>query len=464
METSTFQQLLADQQAFFWSGATLSYRFRKQQLQRLLALVETNEEAIAAALKSDLRKSFTEAYTTEIGVVIQELRFYLKHLRKFMSPKKLRTPLIHFRATSYALPTPHGNTLIIAPWNYPFMLALRPAIGALAAGNTAIIKPGEAALAVSALLEQLINENFPENYLKVVQTDAAGAAALVQEPFDFIFFTGSSAIGRKVYTAAAQNLTPVALELGGKNPCIIDNDINLEVTAARLVWGKFTNAGQTCVSPDYIFVHESIRQELIAAIIGNLEKFYGTNPRISDNYGRIINETHLNRLEKLLTDCEIVHGGRIDKSDLYIEPTVVTCSNPQADIWQEEIFGPLMLIVPYNDIEQVLTTIQQQPTPLVAYLFSNNSSLAKRLSGHINSGDFVVNDVVVHFGDIFMPVGGKGNSGFGKYQGKASFEVFSHFKSIYHKKFYPDITLRYPPYSKKRSALFRKLFELSYRR
>ena len=464
MESTLLQQLVTRQQAYFQTGATRNYDFRKQQLRRLLELVQAHEAAIAAALMQDLRKSPMEAYATEIGVVMEELRHHLRHLRSWMAPESLPTPLIHFRAKSYTLAVPHGNTLIIAPWNYPFMLALRPAIGAMAAGNTVVIKPSEAAPAVSRILEDIINKHFREEYCKVVSTDAKGAAALVEQPFDFIFFTGSSEVGRKVYSAAAQNLTPVALELGGKNPCIVDTNMHLEITAARLVWGKFTNAGQTCVSPDYIFVPRSMEQPLTDAIIRNIKKCYGSDPQLSGSYGRIIHEGHWERLVGLLKDCQIVHGGSADKEDLYLEPTVVTCSDPKAAIWEQEIFGPVMLLVPYDDMEEALATIRQHPTPLVAYLFSNNDALATRLMREISCGDFVINDAVVHFGDIFMPVGGKGQSGFGKYQGKATFDIFSHHISVYHKRFFPDLSLRYPPYSGKKTSLFRKLFAFTYNR
>lgn len=458
-----FEKLMATQRQFYASKVTLSYTFRVEQLNKLLQLIKTNEAAISAALFADLHKSNFEAWGTEIGVTISELEYFIRHLKKWMRPKRLRTPLFHFRANGYIQNIPHGNTLIVAPWNYPFLLSIRPLIGAIAAGNTAIVKPSENAPATALILEQIINANFDTGFVYVVNTDIEGSKKLTAQKFDYLFYTGGTAVGKIIYEAAAKHLTPVALELGGKNPCIIDETANIEVSAARITWGKFNNSGQTCVASDYLIVHESIKEKLINALISNIEKFYGENPLKSPDYGRIINPFHFNRVSSLLDGEKIIYGGKVDANEKYISPTLVEITNLNSPLMESEIFGPILPIISYKNLEEALAIVNQHPNPLVFYIFTKNMALAKQLGREISCGDMVINETVLHFGDIMMPIGGKGDSGFGKTQGKYSYEAFSHQKSVLSKRYFPDLPVRYPPYNQRQlnqlKVLFRFLFQ-----
>ncbi len=459
-----YAEINIQQKNYFNSGATYSYDFRIRQLKKLSELVSANEEKILEALFKDLHKSRFEAWGTEVGIIKTELNYFIRHLKEWMKPEKLRTPIFHYIAKTYIQKIPYGNTLIIAPWNYPFLLTLRPLIGAIAAGNTAIIKPSENAPYTAQLVEEIINNNFDSQYLYVANTDVTGTEKLLQQKFDFIFFTGGTAIGKIIYEAAAKNLTPVALELGGKNPCIIDETANLNVTAARIAWSAFSNCGQTCVSPDYLLVHKNIKPLLIEKIISNIEIYFTKDPNKSNDYGRIINTKHVNRIAALLKGVKIMYGGKIIPEEKYIAPTIVEVSTLDAAIMQEEVFGPVLPIIAYETIEQALTIIQKNPDPLVVYLFSKNKPLIKKLIEEVSCGDMVINEVMLHFGHLYMPIGGKGNSGIGKYQGKYSFNEFSHKKSVMHKTFFPDLAIRYPPYSEKKLNLLKNLFRLFFTR
>ncbi|MFN3940005.1 MAG: aldehyde dehydrogenase family protein, partial [Chitinophagales bacterium] len=342
------------QKAFFKSGVTQDYNFRIDQLKKLYELVHANEPQILEAIHKDLHKSYFEGWTVEIGVIKQELKLAIKNLHKWMRAKKLPTPLIHAIGSSWQYPEPYGNTLVIAPWNYPFMLALRPAIGAISAGNTVIIKPSEISENTSTLLKTLINENFTLEFLHVIQADVIGTTQLLENHFNYIFFTGSPQVGKIIYQAAAKNFTPVTLELGGKNPCIVDEKVNMHVAANRITWGKFSNAGQTCVAPDYLLVHASIKDKLIKLLIKTIRNYYGENPQKSPDYGRIINTHHFERLQNLLQNHKVLFGGTADANDKYIAPTIIEVENTDTLLMQSEIFGPLLPVIAYNSIEEAI--------------------------------------------------------------------------------------------------------------
>lgn len=459
-DNSSFEKIVAGQKNYFKSGVTLPYQFRHRQLQKLLQIITANEYAILEALRADLHKSEFEAWATEIGVLEQELKMALNKLRKWMRPKKLATPLLHAIGRSWIYPEPYGNTLVIAPWNYPFMLALRPAIGAIAAGNTCIIKPSEMATHTSALLEQLINTQFEKEYLHVITADATGSAALLENTFDYIFFTGSPRVGKIVYQHAAAKLTPVTLELGGKNPCLVDNEINLHVAASRIAWGKFSNAGQTCVAPDYALVNYAIKQQLLDQIIQNIISFYGDDPQNSKDFGRIINVAQFDRLQKIINNSKVIYGGVTNRDTLYISPTIVEVDDTHAAAMQEEIFGPILPVITYTDINDAIGICNQNADPLVCYLFTKNKSLMQKIQEQIPAGDMCINDVVIHFGHSNLPIGGRGKSGIGKYQGPFNFENFTHYKSVLHKTFIPDLSIRYPPFSELKRSRLKKLFSM----
>lgn len=457
-----YAELVAQQRAYFHTGATLPYAFRIAQLEQLLTLTNRYEQELLAAINTDLHKSRFEAWGTEIGVIQTELRYCIRHLRKWMHAKTIKTPLFHFRSRSYIQPVPHGNTLIISPWNYPFLLSIRPLIGAIAAGNTAIIKPSEHASATAAVMERMINENYPAEYVHIVNTNAEGSSKLIKQKFDFVFYTGGTQVGKLVYQEAAKNLTPVVLELGGKNPCIIDSTAHLDITAQRIAWGKFSNAGQTCVAPDYILVQRSIKEIFVQKLIEDLESFFKNELVTTEDYGRIINDNHVSRIQKLLQGEKIIYGGQVIPEQRFIAPTLIEVTNLDSPIMQEEIFGPLLPIIAYDNFEEIQSIIDRNPDPLVLYLFTKDQALIDRCATEIGCGDMSVNEVVLHFGHLHLPIGGKGASGIGKYQGKHSFTTFSHMKSVMHKRFFPELDVRYPPYTEKKrrtlKALFRYIF------
>lgn len=444
---AAYHSILSAQKKFFQSGATLSYNFRHEQLSHLLDLLQKNEKKILDALWEDMHVNSFEAWGLQAGLMQYEIKHALKYLFKWMQPQKVKTPLFHIRSKSYIYHQPYGCALIIGPWNFPFMLALRPAVGAIAAGNTAIIKPSEITIHTARVLEEIINKNFSSEYLYVLNTDAAGTQHLLEEKFDFIFFTGGTKIGKIVYEAAAKHLTPVALELGGKSPCFVDEDVNLEIAAKRITWGKFMNAGQICVTPDYCLVHTNIKEKFIAAVEQNIKNAFGENAQHSKDYGRIVNDAHVNRIEKLLDGSKLLFGGVIDKQDRYIAPTILEVQNADAAVMLEEIFGPLLPIVEYKNIEEAISIIKKNPDPLVLYAFTNNRQHVKKLMREVRAGDMCVNESILHFGQVHLPIGGVGSSGIGKYQGRNSFTEFSHKKSVMDKKFFPDLTFRYPPYT-----------------
>lgn len=398
------------------------------------------------ALKTDLQKSEFEAYTTEIGFVLEEIRFTLKHLKKWSKPKRVKTPITHFGAKSYVVKEPYGVAFIIAPWNYPFQLAIAPLIGAIAAGNCAVIKPSELTPTTSSLLNELIRSTFPPDYITVIEGDATTSQALLENEFDYIFFTGSVHVGKIIMKAAAKHLTPVTLELGGKSPCIVHHDANVTLAAKRIVWGKLLNAGQTCVAPDYLLVHEQIKEALIAAIVTVIHDFYGKDVLTASHYPKIINLHHLQRLQNMLTASTgtVIFGGNVDQATNRIEPTLITNVEWNDAAMEEEIFGPILPIITYSNIEDIIAEIKKRSKPLALYMFTEDRWLSKKIMYDLSFGSGCINDTVFQIANPHLPFGGVGTSGTGSYHGKKSFEEFSHEKSVLKQTTFFDIPLRYP--------------------
>lgn len=445
------------QKEYFQSGATLPLEFRLAQLRSLYRGIKRFEPQILEALRSDLGKSAEESYMSEIGMCLTEIRHTARHLREWSRPQRVPTPLMHFPGSSRIVREPRGVCLIIAPWNYPFLLAVGPMISAIAAGNCVTLKPSEYAPATAAVLEKMLDVCFEERFCRTVTGGAEVSAAETARPYDMIFFTGSTAVGRKVMAAAAQNLTPVVLELGGKSPCIMDETADLPVAAARIIWGKCLNSGQTCVAPDYVLVARSRKDALIREMQKAICRFYGEDPCENSAYPRIVSERHFDRLAAMLPEDPAV-GGRVDRESLKIEPTLIeTTLNDQSPLMTEEIFGPLLPIVPYDNIHEALGYILSRPRPLALYLFSRNRKLQRRVVETIPFGGGCINDTISHITTPYLPFGGTGDSGMGAYHGRCGYETFTHAKSILSKPFRPDLPVRYPPLTGKLDLLHKIL-------
>lgn len=445
------------QKEYFQSGATLPLEFRLAQLRSLYRGIKRFEPQILEALRSDLGKSAEESYMSEIGMCLTEIRHTARHLREWSRPQRVPTPLMHFPGSSRIVREPRGVCLIIAPWNYPFLLAVGPMISAIAAGNCVTLKPSEYAPATAAVLEKMLDVCFEGRFCRTVTGGAEVSAAETARPYDMIFFTGSTAVGRKVMAAAAQNLTPVVLELGGKSPCIVDETADLPVAAARIIWGKCLNSGQTCVAPDYVLVARSRKDALIREMQKAICRFYGEDPCENSAYPRIVNERHFDRLAAMLPEDSAV-GGRVDRESLKIEPTLIeTTLNDQSPLMTEEIFGPLLPIVPYDNIHEALGYILSRPRPLALYLFSRNRKLQRRVVETIPFGGGCINDTISHITTPYLPFGGTGDSGMGAYHGRCGYETFTHAKSILSKPFRPDLPVRYPPLTGKLDLLHKIL-------
>ncbi|MSS42771.1 aldehyde dehydrogenase [Anaerosalibacter bizertensis] len=438
---------LKKQKEFFKSGKTKDIKFRIENLNKLKKNIEKNEQYIMEALKKDLGKSNFESYSTELGIVLSEISFITKHLKKWAKPKKVKTPITNFKSSSYIYPEPYGNTLILSPWNYPFQLSIVPLIGSIAAGNTVILKPSSTSYYTSKIIEEIINENFDTGYIHVITGERG--KKLLDENFDYIFYTGSVPVGKIVMKKASKYLTPVTLELGGKSPCIVDGKANLNLSAKRIVWGKFLNSGQTCVAPDYMFIHKNVKNEMINNIIYYIKTFYGENPLHSEEYTKIINERQFNRLIKLLDNNKIIYGGDYDKDSLYISPTLMNNVNWDDPIMGEEIFGPILPILEYEELNEVIDIVNSHPKPLALYFFSNDKENAEKIINGISFGGGCINDTIMHLSSPYLPFGGVGTSGMGSYHGKKSFDTFTHYKSILEKSNIIDPNFRYPPYGNK---------------
>jgi aldehyde dehydrogenase (NAD+) len=455
VETTAIKSIIAQQRVYFNSGATKSVKFRKEQLTLLKNLVSTHEADFIEALKKDLRKHEFEAYATEIGFVLIELKKAISNIEKWVKPRPVPTPLFHFNGNSYVQPEPYGVTLIVSPWNYPFQLLFAPLVGAMAAGNTAVLKPSEFAPATSAVIAKVVSENFAPEYIACVEGGIPESKALLEEKFDYIFFTGGTNVGRIVYQAAAKHLTPVTLELGGKSPCIVDRDTNISLTAKRIVWGKFVNAGQTCIAPDYVLVDKSVKDQLVAKIIEYVKKSYGDDAQRSEHYPRIINQQHLKRVAAYIEDGDILFGGKVDESDNYIEPTLLENVSEDAKVMTDEIFGPILPIIEYDNLNEAIAFINKRPKPLALYIFSKDDKKVQKVLSETSAGGVTVNDTLLHIANPHLPFGGVGESGIGAYHGQLSFDVFSHMKSVLRRTFLVDDPVRYAPYKLKISWLRR---------
>ena len=445
------EQMIATQRSFYFTGATKDIEFRKQQLILLKETIKKYEHLVLEALALDLRKSEFEAFSNEIGIVYDSISNFLKHLDSWMKPEPIKTP-IHFQpAKSYIVREPYGVTLIIGPFNYPFQLVMEPLIGAIIGGNTAIVKPSESAVHTAVIVKKIIEETFPANYVQVVEGEKEEVTALIHASFDYIFFTGSVAVGKIVAKAAAERLTPIALELGGKSPVIVDQTANLEIAAKRIAWGKFNNTGQTCVAPDYVLVHESVEKKFCKLMKKTIREFFGKDAQQSTDYGRIINARQFDRLQEIL-DRErayVTFGGVTDREDLYIEPTILENVSWDSPSMEDELFGPILPIMTYKELPQAIHEIRQLPKPLSAYLFSENDKAVNYFLQELPFGGGCINDVITHVGNGYLPFGGVGPSGVKAYHGKASFENFTHPKSIMQRSNKLEMGLLFPPYKQK---------------
>ena len=443
--------IFKNQKEFFESGKTINVDYRIKNLKKLNDIIKKNEDKILSELKKDLGKSNFEGYVTEVGILYDDINFHIKNVKKWSSEEKRKSPIVYYPSKSYIYKEPYGVTLIIGPFNYPFQLVIAPLIGAISAGNTAIIKPSENSRNIALLLEKLINENFPEEYLRVVNPlgGKETVSLLLDKPFDYIFFTGSVRVGKLVMQKAAQHLTPVTLELGGKSPCIVDSDAKLKLAAKRIVWGKFLNAGQTCVAPDYLCVHKSVKDELLKLIINEIRVQFGENVRNSEDYPRIVNKSSLERLSGYLNDGKIYYGGNIDEDNLYMEPTLIIKPDLNSPLMSDEIFGPILPILVYEDLDNVIKFINNREKPLALYYFSESKKKIKYVLTSTTSGGVTINDTIIHVANPNLPFGGVGNSGVGKYHGKESFETFTHNKSVMKRGTFIEFNIRFAPYKNK---------------
>lgn len=438
---------------YFNTGATRCIPHRIGYLKQLRAVILRQEGEILAALQADLGKSSFEGFVSEVGLVLEEINHAIRHLRRWARPRRAKTPLVHFPARSRIYPSPYGVVLVMSPWNYPFQLTMVPLIGAIAAGNVCLVKPSEYAPHVAEVMEQIITEVFPSGYVSVAWGGRAVNQSLLTLPFHYIFFTGSPGVGHVVMEAAAKHLTPITLELGGKSPCVVDETANLTVAARRIVWGKFLNAGQTCVAPDYLLVHAAIRDKLVAEMQAAIRAMYGERPLTSPDYPKIINEKHFDRLMGLLSAGQVAAGGGANHDTMQIEPTILTGVQWDDPVMQEEIFGPILPVLTFDQLEDAWSAIEARPRPLAFYYFTQRKEKADSALGRLSFGGGCINDVVIHVSNGALPFGGVGNSGMGKYHGKATFDTFTHEKSVMHRGTWLDIPLRYPPFRDRLSWL-----------
>ncbi len=457
MDSTQIDDILQLQRDFYDNGATIPVSFRKKQLKNLYQAVQKYRPQIEEALKKDLGKSSYESFMCEIGLVLSEISYMIRHVKKFSKRKTVYTPLAQFASHSYVQPVPYGNTLIMSPWNYPFLLSIDPLVDAIAAGNTAIIKPSAYSPATSKVIEMLVKECFSPAHVSVVTGGRAENAALLEKKFDFIFFTGSQNVGREVMRHAAVNLTPVVLELGGKSPCIVEESADIRLAARRIVFGKYLNCGQTCVAPDFILCHKSIQDKLLQELKLQVEKQFGSDPLADNDYGKIINQKHFDRLCRLLQSGELYLGGETDAEALRIAPAIMTQVTFDDPVMQEEIFGPVLPVLTYENFDELMLLLKKRPKPLAQYLFSSNKAHIRRVNEELSYGGGCINDTIIHLATSEMGFGGVGESGMGAYHGKAGFDAFSHQKSIVDKKTWLDLPMRYQPYT---SKLYRKLLQI----
>lgn len=457
MNGEQIKALLEKQRKYYKSGVTIPVKFRIEQLKRLYKIIKKYEYEVNEALKKDLGKSHFEGFMCESGLVLSEISYMIHHTRRFAKRKTVCTPITNFASHSFKQPVPYGNTLIMSPWNYPFLLTIDPLVDAIAAGNTAIVKPSAYSPATSKIIEKIITECFGEEYVAVVTGGRAENTALLEQKFDFIFFTGGQTVGREVLRHAADYLTPVVLELGGKSPCIVDESANIKLAAKRIVFGKYLNCGQTCVAPDYILCHKSVKEKFVAEVARQIKLQYGDEPLKNKDYGKIINEKHFDRLCALIDKKKVVIGGETNPATNQIAPTVLDNVTEKDAVMGEEIFGPIMPILTFDDFDKMIRELKDKEKPLALYLFSSNKKHIDIVTKQHSYGGGCINDVVVHLATSEMGFGGVGESGMGSYHGKDGFDAFSHYKSVMDKKTWLDLPMRYQPY---RSKLYEKLLHM----
>ncbi|MFU2417831.1 aldehyde dehydrogenase family protein [Peptacetobacter sp. AB800] len=455
-----YKEVVEKQKGFFKTGKPIDINYRKKALIKLRDTVDKYEEKILYALKLDLGKSEFEGYETELGIVKSELKNTIKNLEKWSKPKKVRASIMNPFSDNRIYNQPYGVCLILSPWNYPFQLALMPLIGSIAAGNTSILKLSEISSFTSGIVREIIEEIFDEEYIAVFSGEADEAINLIESDIDFIFYTGNPKIGASVAESAGRRLIPCVLELGGKSPCIIDRKADLDNAAKKIVWGKFMNAGQTCVAPDYIIADRLVFLELRDKLIHYIKEFYGENPIESDDYPKIINKKNFDRILNLIEGKRLIFGGKYDDDSLKIEPTILEVSSMDEKIMQEEIFGPIIPIIVYKSKSEIFEIIYKNKNPLALYLFTDDSSFEKEIIEKVSFGGGCVNDTIIHCTSEGLPFGGIGMSGLGNYHGKASFDAFSHKKSVVKSKKFADISMKYPPFNKKKLNLIKKVFNI----
>ncbi|CAM3096729.1 aldehyde dehydrogenase [Filibacter tadaridae] len=445
------ESMIAAQRNFFYSGETRSIEFRKEMLAKLKDAIIVNEDDILEALHKDLRKSPFESYATEVGFVLSSISQMSSNLDEWSAPTMVKTPIHLQPAKSFIVREPYGSVLIIGPYNYPFQLIMEPLVGAIAGGNCAIVKPSETAVHTAEIVKKIVAETFPQDYIRVVEGEREETSALIHASFDYIFFTGSVAVGKVIMKAAAERLTPITLELGGKSPALVDQTADIQKAAERIVWGKFVNTGQTCVAPDYVLVHQSVKEELIKEMKKTLQKFYGKDAADSPDYGRIINGKQFDRLARIVVEeqTKIVYGGTVDREDLYIEPTILDDVSWTDASMEDEIFGPLLPVLTYTNLGVAIHQIRQLPKPLAAYMFTENDQASNYFIENLPFGGGCINDTIAHVGNTNLPFGGVGPSGMNAYHGLASFEVFTHAKSMMKKSTTIPMRLAFPPYGNK---------------
>lgn len=457
MTNEQIASLLDKQREYYKSGVTVPVDFRIEQLKKLYAAIKKYENEILQALHTDLGKSDYESFMCEIGLVLSEITYMIRHTKKFAKRKTVYTPITNFHAHCFKQPVPYGNTLIMSPWNYPFLLTVDPLADAIAAGNTAIVKPSAYSPATSAIISKIISECFDAEYIAVITGGRAENAALLEQKFNFVFFTGSQAVGKEVLRHTAEHLTPAVLELGGKSPCIVDKSANIALAAKRIVFGKFLNCGQTCVAPDYILCESSVKDKFISEVASQIKIQYGDNPLKNKDYGKIINQKHFERLCGLIDKNKVIIGGETDCGSNRIAPTVMDNVTENDAVMGEEIFGPIMPILTFDDFDKTVDDLKDKDKPLALYLFSSDKKRIKRITTELSYGGGCINDVVVHLSTSEMGFGGVGQSGMGSYHGKDGFDAFSHYKSIMDKKTWLDLPMRYQPYKNK---MYEKLLHL----
>ncbi|WOV89212.1 aldehyde dehydrogenase [Sporosarcina oncorhynchi] len=452
--------MIGFQHNFYFTGTTKELSFRVEMLERLKNAIKEKENEIHEALLKDLGKSAFESYVTEVGFVQSSISYMIKNLESWMEPEEVKTPLHLQPAKSFIVSEPYGSVLIIGPFNYPFQLVMDPLVGAITAGNCAIVKPSEAAPHTASVIKSILTEIYPPDYVRVVEGGIEETSALIHAPFDYIFFTGSAKVGKVVMKAASERLTPITLELGGKSPAIVDQTANLRIAAERIVWGKFVNNGQTCVAPDYALVHEDVKKQFMKEMVSVIKEFYGNDIAKSPDYGRLIHDKHFDRLAKMLNmeKNHVYFGGEVNREDLYMSPTLLDGVSWNSPSMEEEIFGPILPVIGYQNLGEAIHQIRKLPKPLAAYLFTENDMAQRYFLENLSFGGGCINDTISHVANIHLPFGGVGNSGMNAYHGKASFDLFSHKKSVMKKNTKIPMRIAFPPYGNKLS-LIKKLLK-----